>query len=642
MIRLRDALTLAHTKLRTHKIRTGITVGIAGILFGVILSGVIIAQGVFTSIESFSKEGLNDRSILAVGRVNNPFNVYQNLENDQFIAEVEAEHARIVAAKTAAAKKHAIPYNSTAEDPSPISIEEETGKRYIDHSDTSKAAVAVVAARHAKENFKPFDIEGYLAPYPSARILENNSRVQPTNGASFAFMFEGKEKMLREEDDQIPSSQSAEPTLAIMNQSVVDSFVTSSSFDPTRGEIPVIIPFKAAEQLLGLKKLPATATVQDRYDRLKEVRTRIGEVTATFCYRNGPSQQLVGEAESQRKDFEKNGAKKGYTAPALTYKPVSKTDCGPVVVEKDTRTAFEKSLESRYIEYQKEIGVYQGEPVQYKVTVRAVGLSKDAPGGSGASTTFDISGLVEGLLGSWLGYDQWIIPPALLGQVPESARPSELFKLEDNKNVTEYGNASTVSIEEYLVEFDDPNEARTAMKKGMTSNYAAGEISAYPFGSSALIVEEAKEWFAKIVLWALIGVGGIAVIILGSMIGRTVAEGRRESAVFRAIGARRSDVGGIYAMYAVLLSMRVALFALVLGLVIALVVEGFFAEQATLGARFAYASVDTSSEFHFFGIDTWYIPAILGVIIIVGLIAAIIPIILSTRRNPIKDMRDDT
>ena len=38
MIRLIDAMTLAYTKLRTHKIRTGLTVGVAGILFGLILA----------------------------------------------------------------------------------------------------------------------------------------------------------------------------------------------------------------------------------------------------------------------------------------------------------------------------------------------------------------------------------------------------------------------------------------------------------------------------------------------------------------------------------------------------------------------------------------------------------------------------
>lgn len=644
MIRLTDAVVLAYTKLRTHRIRTGITVGIAGILFGMILAGVIIAQGAFTSIDTFSEEDLNNRSILSVGRMSSSFNVYQNRENPDFIQAVEERHKTIIAQREAAAKKYGIRYNPAIDDPSPISIDEETGKKYIDASDTSSPAVAAVAKENVEKSYKPLDIEGYLAPYKSARVLGNNSRVQPVDGALFEYMNGGIEGVLRGEDEQLKPADDIRPILAIMNQSVVEPFINKSvAFDPNKGEIPVIIPFNTAEKLIGLKKLPVDADTQTRYDRLKEVRDRIGEATASFCYRNAASQRLVSDAESQRRDFEKNGNKETYSEPSIIYKPVSKTDCGAVEIEKDTRTAQEKRLTDNYAAYQKEIGTYQGDPVQYKVTVRAVGVSKDMLGGSGdgGMAAIDVSSLIESLLGSWLGYDQWVIPPSMLKQVPEQYRPTELFNLDEKQNITKLG-ASGTALEEYLVEFDDVAEARAAMKRSGDVNFSQGEISSYPFGSSALLMEEVKDGFAKVVMWALIGVGGIAIIILGSMIGRTVAEGRRESAVFRAIGARRSDIGAIYTVYAVLLSLRVALFALALGVVIAVVVEVILSEQATLGARFAYAAVDTPHSFHFFGVDTWYIPAILGVIIVVGLVASIVPVIRSSRRNPIKDMRDDT
>ena len=47
MIRLTDAVVLAHTKLRVHRIRTGIAIAIAGILFGLIGAVVIVTQGIF-------------------------------------------------------------------------------------------------------------------------------------------------------------------------------------------------------------------------------------------------------------------------------------------------------------------------------------------------------------------------------------------------------------------------------------------------------------------------------------------------------------------------------------------------------------------------------------------------------------------
>jgi ABC-type antimicrobial peptide transport system permease subunit len=120
-----------------------------------------------------------------------------------------------------------------------------------------------------------------------------------------------------------------------------------------------------------------------------------------------------------------------------------------------------------------------------------------------------------------------------------------------------------------------------------------------------------------------------------------VAEGRRESAVFRAIGARRVDVGSIYGTYALLLSLRVVLFAVVLGAVMALVVEVLYQADATMGARLAYAAIDVTKEFHLFSIWSWYIPVIMVAIVAVGLLASVIPILLGARRNPIRDMRNE-
>ena len=112
MIRLIDAMTLAYTKLRTHKIRTGLTVGVAGILFGLILAVIIVAQGVFDSVERFSQEGLGNRMILLVSKMDmKSFKASVNMDDPEFIAEVEQYHAEYVAKKTALAKKYNIAYD---------------------------------------------------------------------------------------------------------------------------------------------------------------------------------------------------------------------------------------------------------------------------------------------------------------------------------------------------------------------------------------------------------------------------------------------------------------------------------------------------------------------------------------------------
>ena len=78
MIRFIDAVVLAQTKLRTHKIRTGLTLGVAGILFGLILAVIFVAQGTFESVDRFDEEGLADRSVVHISKWNNKSKIGRN------------------------------------------------------------------------------------------------------------------------------------------------------------------------------------------------------------------------------------------------------------------------------------------------------------------------------------------------------------------------------------------------------------------------------------------------------------------------------------------------------------------------------------------------------------------------------------
>ena len=327
--------------------------------------------------------------------------------------------------------------------------------------------------------------------------------------------------------------------------------------------------------------------------------------------------------------------------PSLLYQLPSSTSCGPVTIKKDTRTAAEKKEAANLLAYQKEIGEYLGEPAQYRVTVRGVGISGDTP--DGASFGASVSQFIASLMGSWLGYAQWSIPADLFEQVPEQYRPAEVFSSKTG-NAGQYL-SDRAQFDSYLVEFSDKNEARDALTRGgffsTSGDGVQDQVFVSPYGNASLMVDEMKRWFNMMLVWVLLTVGGIALIILASLIGRAVSDGRRESAVFRAIGARRGDIGRIYGMYALLLGARVAIFALILGAIIAGVIEFLFWQDATIGARYAYAASDTSLEFHLFSILSWYPLLIVGVIIIVALLASIIPILLGARRNPINDMRSE-
>lgn len=638
MIRFADAFTLAYTKLRTHRVRTGLVVGLSGILFGIILATVFLVQGVFDSVERFGKEGLNNRTILAISDMQTPsFSAYDHSDDASFIREVEARHSSTVARKTAAAKRYSIEYNPKLEDPSPIEVDPRTKHRSITDAGMSSTYVQEAAEARNRAEMKPFDIKAFLKPYSSARILPDNSSVLPKDGL-VSYMKQGKEAWAAQDSRRPSSYQSSnDPTLMVLNGSIAKPFISTTSFDPAKGELPVILPYSQAEKLLNLKPLEKTASNEMKLERLYEVRQRIGEVTASYCYRNTASQQLLSQAIAQADEIKKSKDLAGYSAPLLQYEIPSDTSCGAVRIVKDTRTLAEKQQADRQVAYEKAVGTYLGEPEQHKLTLRGVGITSDADASGSLSSIGD---MVKSLLGSSIGYGNWVIPADLLREVPAKYRPIAVFDLDSPRADSEP--LDSWRYIGYMVEFDDKNEARAVLERtGTFRNDYTGGVSAFPFGSSTLIVDEMKSWFAKIMLWALVIIGGVAAVILGGIIGRTVSEGRRESAVFRAIGAKRGDIGVIYGMYALLLSARVVLFAVILGTIISLTIELLYWRDATLGARLAYAASTTTLEFHLFGVASWYLPVIVGVILVVGMLGSIIPIIRSARRNPINDMRDE-
>lgn len=643
MIRFIDTVVLAHTKLRTNKIRTGLTLGVAGILFGLILAAIFITQGTFESVDRFDKEGLADRSVVHISKWNDSwYSPYEHAEDEDFIAEVKESHAAYVANKTSAAKKFNIPYDPVRDDPLPIEKDKETGRERVTEDDMGSRIVGEIVAKRTDAAYKPINITEILSPYSSARILPGNGVVGMTTSGEMAQMPGGKEAALIPEKDRKPTRQNSQRQVSVqvLNDAVTDPFMVKQNFDYTKGEIPGIVSYQYAERLLGLEKLPAASSNTEKLERLREVRARVGDITASFCYRNGPSQQHLNEALAQRDDAEKNKGNKEWVAPSVQYQLPADDSCGAVEVVKDTRTAAEKRQADNYQAYLKEIGEHPGEPMQHKIVLRAVGLSGDTPYSSEGSQ-WSAGEMVSGLLGSWLGYDDnWSIPVGMLAKVPEQLRPAELFPDASEDESQDRLGDGRIQIDSYMVEFTDKEEARDLFGRYKYANF--NDISVMPFGSAALMVDEAKQWLATGLFWALIIVGGVAFIILASLIGRMVSDGRRESAVFRAIGARRIDIGRIYGMYTLLLALRVVLFTTVLALVLAIAVDLWLSADATTAARLAYAAVDTNKEFHFIGVWTWYVPIILGAIIVVSLLASIIPILMGARRNPITDMRNDT
>lgn len=636
MIRLRDAIILARTKLKVRTIRTGIAVAVSGLLFGVVGALIIITQGIFVSVDKFSEEGLNDRFLVQVVHWEKAegFDPYDNLENPEFIQEVEKTRQEVVGQKKKAAKKYNIDYNPDSEDPNPIITDAKTKKKKLDENMITSRFVREVVRQRSGQLGDDFDIEKIIKQYSSARLVQSLSVVLPSDGA-FVYMKKGSEaiggvaRVTKGEVD--PLATFGDPTLQILEGSIARPFLTTATFDPSKGEIPVIVPFRQAESLLGLKKLPGTASGQEKLDRLREVRSRVGEVSISYCYRNQASADLLAKAIAQQKEIDRNAKDVDYVLPSVRYKLPDSTSCGGVEVVSDKRTKNERAYDESLVAYQKEVGEYIGDPIQKKITLRGVGVASEVDYESQASS---VAEMINSLLNSWLGHGMWSIPGDLLELLPEDSRPDFVFNSEPD--------SSYPRIEpSHIIEFKDQNQAREMLKKYAYEDEGSVGISAAPFGSGILLVDEIKRVMDVALKYVFLAIGAVAIIILSGIVSRAVSDGRRESSIFRAIGASRLDIVMIYGVYVVLLAFRIIVFAAILAMAIGLGADVLLSRSATVGAHLAYAASDLSKEFHLFSLSSPYLVWTVGVIFIASILASIVPISLGARRNPIKDMRND-
>ena len=118
-------------------------------------------------------------------------------------------------------------------------------------------------------------------------------------------------------------------------------------------------------------------------------------------------------------------------------------------------------------------------------------------------------------------------------------------------------------------------------------------------------------------------------------------ENRKETAVYRAMGAKRRDVTTVYIIYILLVALQIALVSLVLGIVAAFAVDYFYGKPLTDVAVTAFGIVDDAPTFSLFNLESPLLLGIVGSIFAISIIASIQPLIRNVMRSPIRDMRDD-
>lgn len=666
MIGLRDSLTLARTKVRSKRIRLLITTIVSGLLFGLIGGGVLLFDGTAASVDRFAEQNLGGRYLVQGTPVLPSQEIYPNPADPQIRKEVETLHAAYLVERKAAAKKLGITDYDPKSEVQPV-IDDPYGDPSIPADQRKTANPASVAwqrreaaalekvrqsskatperyaadsrAAGATDTYEPRNLQHLGLTYLRDGREDLTGTVQTDQGSQQEDGFEGQQG-----ESSIGTSN-----YTIMDDDLVKAFIAEPNAARTTPKgIPILVPIDDVVATLG-KSLSVTKRPKDSSGQVawyRNVRAKANGVTFTACYRNQAEKDRVEDARRIATEIAANKNTPGWVKPELVLDLPTKT-CGPVTVASDARSDREKLKDENQRAFDTQ-SAPQETPKAELLTFQIVGVLPTDQSGSGG-----LESLVSSIVGTTYGYGS-IIPSRLLEALPEAERHSQLLAQQpvtSAESIMGFGPFGPQAA--HISSFPTVEEA-----KAFISSYSCGEgggfldgggyymecgkpFSVSTYGTSYLVVDDIARQARPLLIGILGALFAVATIIIWAMMGRVIADSRRETAVFRAIGAKRSDIIKVYLLYSLWVALRIALFAALLAGAIVLVIETLFTRRATDAAQLAYGVFDGDATFHFFGTPSLLFWAILGGILAMALVAITPPLLRNIRRNPIRDMRDE-
>ena len=655
MIGFKDTITLARTKLRTKRVRLVVTVVVSGLVFGLVVGALAIFSGVAGSLERYADRQFDGKFFVAATRMYEVDSEFAN-DSQQNIERSKQLHKEYVQERREAANRLGVPYDPSAETPPTESYGGDNYELVNLSSVAGQRAQEEFFGKLLKKNNESYEtlIKKQAAPYSPSNVFQlkslaiGNSQLMENGKESFDSGKTGSQESFHNGWMDSSSTSVSELGYRLASNALLDSYIlpvnerrNSSS---NRDAIPVVVPINAAVKTFEKsKKLPPRPTnAKELTSWVATVRSELNGQTYSVCYRNDASQELVRQALSQQKEIVANKGKSDYQAPVITYILPADDSCGAVTVN-DSRSATEKATEEKMLALEKSFGNTPQTPQQQKLNFAIVGLSPSAPDYNNGSS-------LEGFVSSFIGMniiESIMVPRDAYEQLPLKAQHQDILIQEPKSNQEKY---ASILQQEILVSFNSIDSARAYIETESCNmndmrDFNSGCPAERPFlltafGTNYMAIDEAARYGEPVLLVILAIVGTVAGIIIMAMMGRVMADSRRETAVFRAIGARSSDIVKVYLLYALAVAGRIVLFAVALGATIALLLELLYASRASYYAQAAYGVFDDSLGFHFIGFS-WYILALIAGIIILGLVGVSLPLLRNIRRNPISDMRDE-
>lgn len=658
MIGLLDSLTLVRAKLHSKRILLLGTIIISGLLFAVLYGSIVIFDGITKSANDYTRKALDGKYLVKSTPVLPPniFGPSRVDVPDEVIAQLNTLQTEYIAQQKSRAASLKLTFDeksiSAVLVPDPYTPKDSSGRQRLminDESPVFQIYVQKLQQDYVKKaKNKLVDLQAAARPYHATAFNQNLTAA--TSYLTMRYLKDGKEE-ISDLNNLTPNSGDASAygfmTSSVRNslysfvdQSLVKRFILSANEKRNRNStaIPVIITDKEAVEVfgkkLGIKEKTEKAT--DQIAWMKDLQEKINGFTYTACYRNQADVTRVTKVAQTLTEIEQHKTDKTYKKPSLIYALPTEA-CGDIQVSQDMRSNAEKTEDAKQEEISKKLGTYQ-EPTRQLITFQIVGIMPTAPPQS-AITSFPA--FLADLLSAHYGAGA-IIPQQMYDQLPPDAQ---------HKTLLQNGDTSTLSLQplqnagigETIVTFSSIDQARVFMhEQGCPTQDNCGKPFALEaYGSNYLLMDDFQAVLTRFLSYALLGGMVIATIIIWFMMTRVIIDSRRETAVFRAIGAKRRDIVGIYLLYSSAVALQIITFALAIGLGGALIIQLLYSTDATNYAQVSYGIFEEMEPFNLVSFTSplllWITLGIVGV----SIVAVMPPLIRNVRRNPIQDMREE-
>jgi hypothetical protein len=630
MITFRDNLTLATTKLRVRRGWLIVTLLVAGILFTVLIFGSLFIRGVLGSLTSFTKDGFLDRYIVTGTRGNSDY----ALMNDPGVRDrAKAINDQITAKKTAEAKRLGVAYDPKSDEGPVYDASDQGGPVTLNpmHPASRQALAERIKTTDTPEIFKKaaaaYHPTGFYSGFAlGGAISQSNSSLTPIVAGT-------ETQTAQYTGPGTDSIASFSNSATAMDSTMLQPFLFDGvSLTTKRGDaIPILAPPDALERLLGLKALPRGATPKQKIDRLSQLRQSSKNLPFDVCYRNKPAIELLAQAKSQAKLIKDHHTEAGYQAPTLQY-AVPTTACTAVTVSRDTRNADEKKQDAAMEQFKAEFGAEA--PATVPLHFRVVGI---VPQPSSADSANDFSAFISSMFTTTLGFGWYIAGDA-------AQTEPHLAAIMNDPVVTVLG------IRNYFVEFKNRQDQKAFIDSaGCQINRSSApdcgkngeKLFLMPYGNPLAALADAWGPISKTLGIGLLIIIGICSFVMMGTIGKVIADSRKETSVFRAVGAKRMDIAQIYLLYTAILGTLSFGLAVLLGGAVALWFEATYSGTVSADAVLAFNTHDLHKTFHLIGFAPLDMAAIYLLALGVSLLGALLPLLTNVSRNPVKDMRAD-